>query len=104
MDYKGVPELEGQLSLPEAGALLRVTRQRVFQMGAEEHKLESLRYIRGGKNRPAAYVVATGEILKLRAIEVCAQCKAMRADGLDTEYCVHTEYPVPDTAPDAVAA
>lgn len=94
-DYENIPELEGWLSLPEAGDLLRVTRQRVFQMGAEEGKLKTLRRIRGAGPRPAAYVVGTSEILALRALEVCDECREMRGQDQPTEFCIHTEYAVP---------
>lgn len=96
-EYEDIPELEGWLSLPEAGDLLHVTRQRVFQMGAEEGKLQTLRRIRGAGPRPAAYVVGTPEILALRALEVCDECREMRARDLLTEFCTHTEYAVPAT-------
>lgn len=54
--------LEGWEGLPAAAARLGTTRQRLFQMGAEEGKLRTLRLIPGAGDRPTAYVVATREI------------------------------------------
>lgn len=72
--------LEGWLSLPTAAEDLRVTRQRVFQMGAEEGKLTSLRQVPGAGERPAAYVVGEAEVCKLRRTQLEAAIKAAQDD------------------------
>lgn len=92
-----VPELEGKVSLPKAAAVLDVSRQRVFQMGAEEKKLLTLRRIAGAGDRPAAYVLDTIEVLRLRAKQ-CALCREAVAAGADVDYCRHTDLVVPELA------
>jgi hypothetical protein len=67
-----VPDLPGWESLPFAAARLRVKRQRLFQMGTEEHKLKSLHKLPGAGDRPAAYVVATAEIDALLEVQRAA--------------------------------
>lgn len=78
-----IPVLEGWSSLPVAADALSVTRQRVFQMGAEESKLTSLRYIPGAGNRPAAYVVSESEVCRLRREQLDAAIKAAQGDGTE---------------------
>ena len=91
-----VPELEGKVSLPVAAEVLRVSRQRIFQMG-EERKLISLRRIAGAGSRPAAYVLDTIEVLRLRAKQ-CASCLEAVAAGTAVDYCRHTDLVVPELA------
>jgi hypothetical protein len=57
-----VKELPGLVSLPRAGTLLGVSRQRIFQMGLEEGVFDSIRFIAGAGERPAAYVISTDEL------------------------------------------
>jgi hypothetical protein len=78
---RDIPVLEGWLSLPKAARLLSVTRQRVFQMGAEEDKLTSLRLIPGAGDRPAAYVVGEAEVCKLRREQLEAKIASVKAAG-----------------------
>jgi hypothetical protein len=80
---EGIPVLEGWMSLPAVGDALRVTRQRVYQMGAER-KFKTIRKIPGAaptdparRPRPMGYVVATWEVEELQA----AQRAAIAADG-----------------------
>jgi hypothetical protein len=93
-DIEDVPELEGKVSLPVAGEVLEVSRQRIFQMAREERKLPSLRKIRGTGARPAAYVVDTIEVLRLRVLQ-CGQCQDAIAGGAPVPYCTHTDLEVP---------
>ena len=65
MKAKEVPVLTGWVSLPVAAKRLRVKRQRLFQMGVEEDKLDSLRQVPGGAERPAAYVISEAELCRL---------------------------------------
>jgi hypothetical protein len=97
-----VPELEGKVSLPKAAKVLDVSRQRVFQMGAEEGKLPSLRRIAGAGERPAAYVLDTIEVLQFRAKQ-CALCREAVASGVAVNYCTHTDLLVPEPVPAAAA-
>jgi hypothetical protein len=70
-----VPELDGWMSLPAAGDMLHVSRQRLFQM-VQERKWESIHRIRGkapedpaDSGRPAIYVVRTEEVERYLAAQ-----------------------------------
>jgi hypothetical protein len=94
MRTKGeIPPLEGYTSLPEAGGVLRVTRQRLYQMAVEELIFYTIRAIPGGGPRPAAYVVENVELLWFRR-DQCAYCQALAA-GERVLYCKHTDKVVP---------
>jgi hypothetical protein len=67
-----VPDLPGWESLPFAAKRLGVKRQRLFQMGAEEGKLQTLHKLDGAGDRPAAYVVKTTEIDALLEVQRAA--------------------------------
>jgi hypothetical protein len=89
-----IPPLEGYTSLPAARVTLRVTRQRIYQMGVDEGIFATIRSIPGAGDRPAAYVVQNAEVLWHRKFQ-CAECKALTADGIKVLYCTHTSLDVP---------
>jgi hypothetical protein len=89
-----IPPLEGYTSLPEAGQYLKVTRQRIYQMGVEDGAFLTIRAVAGAGPRPAAYVVQNAEMLWHRSFQ-CPECKALAADGEEVLYCVHTGKDVP---------
>lgn len=84
--------LEGYTSLPAARVVLRVTRQRIFQMGVDEGVFTTIRSIPGAGSRPAAYVVWNAELLWFRR-DQCEDCKfSGRGRVL---YCTHAGLDVP---------
>jgi hypothetical protein len=69
IDASQVQDLEHWVSLPEAGEMLGITRQRAYGWAAEG-RFSSLRKIRSGKdvpaeNRRAVFVVRRSEVEKL---------------------------------------
>jgi hypothetical protein len=82
---RDIPVLEGWKSLPTAARELSVTRQRLFQMGAEEDKLTSLRQVPGAGTRPAAYVVSEAELCRLRREQLEAAIRAAQAQEADED-------------------
>jgi hypothetical protein len=79
-ERRPVPVLAGWSSLPDAARKLRVTRQRLFQMGAEEDKLVSMRAIPGAGTRPSAYVVGDAEVCRLRRAQLTGEIRAVDTD------------------------
>lgn len=65
------PVLEDWHSLPWCAIELGVKRQTMFQQ-AEEGKLTSLRRLPGAGTRPAAYVISTAELSRLRLEQAAA--------------------------------
>ena len=61
-----VPVVRGWHSFPEVAAELGVRRQRVFQM-LDEGKLTSARRLPGSGDRPAAYMISSRELARLKA-------------------------------------
>jgi hypothetical protein len=78
-----VPVLIGWVSLPVAAKRLNVKRQRLFQMGVEEGKLDSLHNILGAEERPALYVISEAELCRLRREQLEAAIKAAEHDDSD---------------------
>lgn len=82
------PVLEGQHTLPWCAIELGISRQSMFQQ-AEDGKLTSLHYLPGAGPRPAAYVISTAELNRLRleqaaairAAEERAEAQAARAEA-----------------------
>lgn len=93
-----IPVLLGWSSLPRAGVLLRVSRQRIFQMALEEWKFASIHMIPGSGVRPAAYVVQNIEVARMRRLQ-CEECRqAADAAGASPSvllYCEHTGLDIP---------
>lgn len=84
LDRKSIPVLPDWKSLPEAGAILGATRQRLFQM-VDEGKWTTIHQIPGApsddpneEKRPALLVVARWEVENLLAAQKAA-------DGKDAE-------------------
>lgn len=74
-ERKSIPVLRGWTSLPKAGSLLGVSRQRLFQM-VDEGKWTTIHQIPGkpsddpnDEKRPALLVVADWEVDKLLAAQ-----------------------------------
>lgn len=74
-----IPELEGWKSLPAVGDLLKVSRQRIFQMGVNERKFTTIHLILGGvdpdtgeSRRPMGYVVRNEEVDEFLAVQKAA--------------------------------
>lgn len=81
---KVIPVLAGWVSLPVAAKRLEVKRQRLFQMGVEEDKLDTLHQIPGGsRSRPAAYVISEAELCRLQRGQLEAAIKAAQRDDTD---------------------
>lgn len=57
-----IPVHQGWLSLPAAGELLDVKRQRIFQMGRREGKFKTIEQVEGTGVRPAVYLVRDWEV------------------------------------------
>lgn len=80
-DREWVPVLKGWHSFPEVALKLGVARQRIFQM-LDEGKLLSARRVPGAGERPAAYVISTRELERLKAEQLAAtEGAAARAEG-----------------------
>ena len=80
-----IPDLEGYKSLPAFGNMLRVSRQRIFQMGLSERRFRTIRKIPGGvgpngeERRPMGYVVALSEVEEFLAAQKAALAAADEA-------------------------
>lgn len=89
-----ITPLEGYTSLPAARVVLRVTRQRIFQMGVDEGVFTTIRSIPGAGSRPAAYVVWNAELLWFRR-DQCGPCAGRMDAGERVLYCTHAGMDVP---------
>jgi hypothetical protein len=69
------PVLKGWHSLPWCAIELSISRQSMFQK-AEDGELSSLCWLPGGAERPAAYVISTAELDRLRAEQAAARAAA----------------------------
>jgi Holliday junction resolvasome RuvABC DNA-binding subunit len=79
MKMSDVPVLPGWVSLPVAATRLEVTRQRLFQM-ADEEKLTTIHQIPGAGKRPAAYVIAEDEVVRLEREQEAARAASRRTE------------------------
>jgi hypothetical protein len=88
LDRSAIPVLDGWVSLPDAGARLGLTRQRLFQM-VDEGKWETLHQIFGKPsddpdktNRPALLVVRIEEVNRLQALQRASDAAAAESTAL----------------------
>jgi hypothetical protein len=90
LDRRSIPVLKEWVSLPDAGARLRLTRQRLFQM-VDENKWKTLHQIPGKpsddpeeEKRPALLVVRLSEVEAMLAAQKaaggCPACAGVSGD------------------------